>query len=291
MVWHEFMGKRGPKPISVGLLSTWEFEFYKALHLLRDGIALPRKNGLSTGLTAPELRTFITRLKRMSPEHYWLTTQRVGVELGEALNLNRRPVRMDLLWAERERDEEAYWLERELNPPSIRARARRRKLWSDLVRANTYASLRKVCGRWARLPDVWRPGRTPFPRHVLESAAKFFLMKRNRRFPQSNYSDDSRLEYLARGMAGAVCGVSPMTAIERLRNMKHDRGGPLWVTRQGDYILPEAEQYCACWRCSIKRSNKVTAVTQTWYENGLKLFMELSLTTKVPTEWMRKTLT
>ena len=76
-----------------------------------------------------------------------------------------------------------------------------------------------------------------------------------------------------------------MTAIERLRNMKHGRGSPLWVTRQGDYVLPETEQHCGCWRCSIKESNKVTRLAQTWYENGLKLFMELAASTKVPSEW------
>jgi hypothetical protein len=46
--------------------------------------------------------------------------------------------------------------------------------------------------------------------------------------------------YLARGMAGVMADVSPMTGIERLRNMKHRRGGPFWSQR---------EQRCGCWRC------------------------------------------
>jgi hypothetical protein len=289
ILWHELMGKRGPQPVGLGLLTFWEFEFYKALHLLRDGTQLPAKYGPPMGLTPAELRTFIAQLKRMSAEQYWLTTRRVAVELGEAMNLKRPPLRMDLLWAEQERDEEVYRLERGLKPRSIEAQARRRKMWRALVGANTYAALRKVCGRWAQLPDVRRLGMTSFPQHVLENAAQFLFMKRNRRFPRSNYGDDARLDYLARGMAGVLCGVSPMTGIERLRNMKHDRGGPLWVTRQGDYTLPETEQHCGCWRCSIKRSNKVTQVSQMWYENGLKLFMELAGSTKVPSEWTAKT--
>src|SRR5215475_4637614 len=33
--------RRGRKPLQIGLLSTWEFEWYKALHLFRDGTQLP----------------------------------------------------------------------------------------------------------------------------------------------------------------------------------------------------------------------------------------------------------
>jgi hypothetical protein len=279
------MGKRGPKPVDVGVLGTWEFEFYKALHMLRDGTPLPAKYGLSTGLTPTELRTFITRLKRMSAAQYWLTTQRVALELGEAVNLARPPLRVDLWWAENARDQEVHSLERVLNPRPIEAQAKRQKLWKALVKANTYAALRKVCGRWAQLPDVRMEGMTPFPQHILENAGQFLFMKRNQRFPRSSYGDDARIDYLARGMAGVMCGVSAMTGIERLRNMKHERGGPLWVTRHGNYVMPENEQYCGCWRCSIRKSTKATEVTQTWYENGLKLFMELAITTKVPREW------
>ena len=186
---------------------------------------------------------------------------------------------MELMWAEQERDGEVRWLERELKPPSIEARAARRKIWRDLVRADTYAALRKACGRWARLPDVRRSGMTCFPKHVLENAAQFLSMKRNQRFPRSNYGDEARVEYLSRGMAGVLCGVSAMTGIERLRNMKHDSSGPLWR------IEPGGHQYCPCGRCSIMTSISVGKVTHTWYENGLRLFMELAAKVKVPKEW------
>jgi hypothetical protein len=96
------------------------------------------------------------------------------------------------------------------------------------------------------------------------------------------------MDYLARGMAGVLCGVSPMTGIERLRNMKHDRNGPLWVTREGKRALPEGEQRCGCWRCNIERSSNLTQFTSAGYENGLKVFMGLSATTKVPFEWRAK---
>src|SRR5205823_5138617 len=86
-------------------------------------------------------------------------------------------------------------------------------------------------------------------------------------------------------MAGAILGVSPMTALERLRNMKHTSGGPLWVISQQSYALPPAEQYCGCWRCSIEKSNEVGKITRTWYENGLRLFFELASSTRAPREW------
>jgi hypothetical protein len=281
------MGKRGPAPVDLGLLSFWEFEFYKAFHLLRDGMPLPPKYASPMGLTPQEIRGILTQLRAITPEQFWLATNRTAVELGKPMNLRRPPSSMDLMWAEQERDGEVRWLEHELKPPSIEARAARRRIWVDLVRANTYAALRKACGRWARLPDVRRAGMTPFPKHVLENAAEFLSMKRNKRFPRSNYGEEARLEYLARGMAGVLSGVSAMTGIERLRNMKHDRSGPLWATRQGNYVLPDQEQYCRCWRCSIRKTIAVSEKTHAWYENGLRLFTELAATVKAPREWSR----
>jgi len=223
----------------------------------------------------------------MSPEHYWLTTQRLGAEMGVPVNVGRPPNGMDRWWAERHREEEIRFLRMELNPPEVEALDRRRKIWSDLVEADTYAALRKACGRWAQLSDVWKSGTTSFPRHVVQNAAAFISMKQNPRFPRSTYGDDARVDYLARGMAGVMCGVSPMTGIERIRNMKHDRGGPLWMTREGKHTLPDNEQYCGCWRCNVERSAKPTQFHAA-YENGLKVFMELSATTTVPIEWRAK---
>ncbi len=288
ILWHELfclMGKRGPKPANMGLLSTWEFEFFKAFHLLRDGTQLPMKQDPPTGLTKAETRTFIEQLRRMSPNEYLLTTRRLAVYFGERGDLRRPPNPVERWWAEEQRDQEIRSLQNMHRSYLILTAAARRKIWADLIRADTYAALRKACGRWARLPDVRRTGLTPFPGHVLENAAQFLAMKRNKRFPRSSYGDDSRIEYLARGMAGALCGLSPMTAIERLRNMKHAAGGPFWITNYGNRPLAENERYCGCWRCSIRKSDERSKMWQKWYENGLKAFMEMARTTKVPTEW------
>lgn len=286
IVWHEFkMGKRGPKPPDFGLLNFWEFEFYKAFHMLREGISLPTQHAPRSGLSLEEARTFINLLIQMTSAQYYQTTRRLAQELGEQVNLKKPPSNMDIWWAESQRQEEIYWLKKDLNPFRIQPQRARRKIWNDLIKANTYASLRKACGRWARLPDVRGAGLVCFPGHVVANAAAFLSMKQNQRFPRSNYGDDSRLTYLARGMAGAILKMKPMTAIERLRNMKHTTNGPLWITHRGAYILPVNEQCCGCWRCTIKKSNEVGKITRIAYENGQRLFFELARTTRVPREW------
>jgi hypothetical protein len=194
---------------------------------------------------------------------------------------------MDRRWAEEERNVDVLTLERELNPPDIEAQKRRRKIWRDLIKADSFAALRKACGRWAQLPDVRRAGATSFPERIMENAAQFLSLKRNARFPRSTYGDDSRIDYLGRGMAGVLVGKSPMTGVERLRNMKHTRGGPLWVTREADYVLPENRQYCGCWRCRKDALSGINRLTQAGYENGLRYFIELAATTKVPKDWIR----
>lgn len=278
------MGKRGPKSIDMHLLNWWDGEFHKAFRLLRDGI--PAKPLPPSGFTKQELRSFIRELKQMTPEAYWMTTQRLSKQMGIPANLVRPPVEMELWWAQQERDSEIIRMQRELDPRKPEAEATRRKVWDDLVKADTYAALRRACGRWARLPDIRRRGMTPFPEHVIQNAAQFLSMKRNKRFPRSTYSDDARIDYLARGMAGALAGKSPLTGIERLRNLKHSQGGPLWVTRHGDHlVLPGKEQYCGCWRCARKNGDRLAKLSQAAYENGLRIFIELAATTKVPKQW------
>jgi len=279
------MGKRGPKPPDFNSLNFWEFEFYKAFHMLREGISLPPQYISRSGLSLEEAQEFLALLTKMTAAQYWQTTRRVAEEFGEKINFRKPPTSMDIWWAERERNEEIYWLKKDLNPLRIKAQYARRKIWDDLLQANSYAYLRKACGRWARLPDVRGAGLVCFPAHIMANAAAFLSMKQNRRFPRSTYSDDSRLEYLARGMAGAILGMSPMTAIERLRNMKHTFKGSLWMKQHESYTLPINEQYCGCWRCWIEKSNEAGRITRTAYENGQRLFFELARSTRVPKEW------
>jgi hypothetical protein len=262
------MGKRGPKPIDLGLLNVWDFEFYKALHQLRDGIALPARNlPPPTGFSASELRTILTRLKSMSAAEYWRVQQQMTSDFGESVNLEQAPTKLDIEFADRDLKEEIYGLERTLMPRKIHAQVQRREIWGDLIRAKTYAALRKACEQWSKLSDVRASGLIPFPEHIRAYAERFLSMKRNQRFPRSNYGDDARMDYLARGMAGVLVGVSPMTAIERLRNLKHAPEGPLWNV---------GERRCGCWRCRLRNSSEVSRTTQGWYENGVRAFIEIA---------------
>jgi hypothetical protein len=262
------MRKRGPKPVDLGLLNVWEFEFYKAFHHLRDGIALPARNlPPPSGFPTSELRAILTRLKSMSAAEYWRVQQQMTSEFGESIDLEKVPTKLEIEFADMDLKEEIYWLERSSIPHKIHAQAQRREIWDNLIQARTHAAIRKACEQWSKLSDVRASRLIPYPEHVRANTGQFLSMKRNERFPRSNYGDDARIEYLARGMAGVLVGVSPMTAIERLRNLKHAPVGPLWNT---------GERRCHCWRCNLRGSNKSSKITQSWYENGVTRFIELA---------------
>lgn len=188
----------------------------------------------------------------MSPAEYWRVQQQMATEFAESVDLERVPTTDEIVFADRDLKEEIYWLERSAFPQKIHAQLLRRNIWDDLIRANTYAAVAKVCKDWSQLSDVRASGFAPFPEHVCAHAGQFLSMKRNSRFPRSNYGDDARLDHLARGMAGVLVGVSPMTAIERLRNLKHASGGSLWST---------GEHRCNCWRCRLRSSDRASKTT------------------------------
>jgi hypothetical protein len=144
-------------------------------------------------------------------------------------------------WAEHMRAAEIANI-RSMKPREIHARAKRRDIWASLWHARTRPALRAACGRWSELEDVIGLGFGPFPEHVVANEKAFLSITSNPRFPTAPASDDSRMEFVARGMAGIMVGRSPMTGVERLRNMKHRRGGPLWSSEQ---------RRCGCWRCVI----------------------------------------
>ena len=262
------MGKRGTKPADRPLLNIWDFEFYKAFHQLRDGIALPARNlPPPSGFSASELRAILTRLKSMSAAEYWRVRQQLTSDIGEKVNLELAPTKVDIEFADLDLKEEIYGLERTLMPRKIHAQVQRREIWDDLIRAKTHAATRKACEQWSKLADVRASGLIPFPEHIHANAEQFLSMKRHIRFPKSNYGDDARMDYLARGMAGVLVGVSPMTAIERLRNLKHAPGGPLWNA---------GERRCGCWRCRLRNSSDVNRTMEGWSENGVRAFIEIA---------------
>jgi hypothetical protein len=232
----------------------WEFEWYKALHLLRDGAQLPR-NPMFESLNRRVSADLLKWWKQASPGQI-LGDMRPGTPppfTEYATSAERVRAKQEWLkrewthlkqWAELERQSQIANLEWQLKPKQIHALAGRREMWKALVQARTEPAVISACREWKALADVRAMGMTPFPDHVAVNGKEFLRMKENRRFPRSTYADDSRLEFLARGMAGVMVGVSPMTAEERLRNMKHTSGGPLWSDK---------EKLCKCWRCENAR--------------------------------------
>jgi len=110
-----------------------------------------------------------------------------------------------------------------------------RKIWASLVRAETPEHVRQACKRWMQ----WlRPGLglQPFPEQLAKNAEEFLRIKKDHRYPRSlrPSSDQKRLDHFARGMAGVDVHISPITAIDLLRRIKHGLR-------------------CKCWRCENKR--------------------------------------
>lgn len=217
----------------------WEFELWKAFHLLRDGIELPGPQWARPEVArlSPQERDAIhVEIQRSTLKDYAALMDPEDRKAFKTLD----PVVQEFSFEQWKND--AFAELAELKPRLIPHRQERRELWNALIRVRTRSALEEVCRRWERL------ARTRFPayHYILENADQFFAMKRALRFPRSSYADDSRIDYLARGMAGALMNVSPQTAIERLRNMKHAPGGALWKKEPG------GREYCGCWRCGIE---------------------------------------
>jgi hypothetical protein len=239
--------RRGRKPVDYGLLNVWEFEWYKAFHLLRDGAQL-RPEPVAVRVNRREAQAQLRWWKSAAPREI-LGDMRLEGEPGR----DKPITKVDLQYAEFEREGEIAALERHLNPRAIREDKARRAAWDALIAADTVAAVERACKAWVKVLG-WRA--RGFADHVEVNAGELIRIKRDPRFPRSRYADEERLEHLARGMAGVMTGVSPLTAIARLRTMSHARGGPLWK----EYTLyaddrPDNKMVreCGCWRCRLNR--------------------------------------
>ena len=231
------MGRRGPKPVHMGLLHTWEFEWFKAFHLLRDGQQAP--TSLDRETLDPEYADAAIQELREMPLREIVGQEPPAADY-EPTKLGDRPgLHMWTFWAEGIKEKHIQ-IVRSMKPREVHARTERREIWQSLWQARSRKALLDACHRWGKLEDVIGLGFGAFPAHVEANATEFLAMTKSKRFPKSRAADDSRMLHLARGMAGVMADVSPMTGIERLRNMKHRRGGPFWSER---------EKRCGCWRC------------------------------------------
>jgi hypothetical protein len=249
------------------MLSVWEFEWYKAFHLLRDGTQLPP----DPGFESLNYRVALDQLEwwKKASSKQILGEMRPGepppfteyATSAERVRAKQEWLKRDWAhlyqWAELERQGEIANLERQLKPRKIHALAERREIWKMLVEGRTESAIKEACRQWKGLADVRSMGMTTFPEHIEANLKEFLRMKKDRRFPRSAYADESRLEFLARGMAGVMVGVSPMTAEARLRNMKHTKGGPIW-NDQG--------KKCQCWHCENARYAEYTKAVSRSFE-------------------------
>jgi hypothetical protein len=229
------MGERGPRPANIRELHFWEFEWFRAFRLLRFGQELPRSR---PKVGAKRLEERIRSAKAISPEeiaaHYREGTSDVA-----------------RLFAEWDRDRLVDQLE-SLRPRTTKDKERRaflmksrerRDIWTKLWEAKSVEAVRVQCRRWRELPIT----NVRFVDDVCENAGQFIRMTKNKRFPSGPHSDRARIVYLSRGMAGVVTGRSPMTAIDLLRKIKHEPGGPFWY---------EPYKQCMCFQCIGRREDE-----------------------------------
>ena len=250
------MAKRGPRPFPYGLFNMWEFEWFKALHLLRDGYHLPELEGPTYDPKLIELRVATLRRMPLSrivqqdpPPADWQPT-RTGDRPGLGTWTE---------WAERVREMQIAE-QLALKPREIERRLERREIWAALWRAKNTTAVRRACDRWKSLQDFRGNGMSVFADHAIANAKAVLQITGNSRFPTQPASDDSRLGIVAAGMAGVMVDRSPGTGVERSRNMKHTEGGPLWKWDR-----------CHCWRCedraSLEQGKRIEAMLEAQARN------------------------
>lgn len=110
------------------------------------------------------------------------------------------------------------------------------RLWEALKRAHNAAELRRICRRskhwlkWEWSGEIegrhwYQRAPSACPKALYDHAQEFCQAKRDERYPASDRpsSDDKRIEYLARVMAGLSLPnpIRAATAVGLLRKMKH----------------------------------------------------------------------
>ena len=281
------MAQPGRKPIDYRELDHWEFQCFRAFHSLCKGTALPvgvtELSDLQKEIdSASEALAHIRRLtiSEFWIEHVWdgdnappLNRRTVVKEFGPVISSDagtpkqvvaeQQAALIASLESDVERLREALVAAQEQRTEAreVRARSRSYEVWQLLWHAATANKVVEACRQWDALPEPFMD--RLISAHVVRHNAAFVEMKRDKRFPRSKWGDDARIAYLARGMAGAIAGYSPLTAIERLRKLTHEPGSALWFDYHEDPIAVlggirrKATPACRCWRCRELPSRNV----------------------------------
>ena len=200
------MAKPGPQPTPVGEMVFWEGLWYWVFHHLRG--TLPAQEKIARD----------TKVRRL-----------LSAELRELENIVAKDI-VEEDWLARSKAQ----IQRELRPQVPLSEPR---IWRALVTAKTAADVQKACResrRW--LNPEWQ-GR-PYVQDLSDHAEQFIRAKRDVYYPRRDSGDVKRVTFFARAMAGISLGVSPITAIDRLRKLKHG-------------------EKCPCVNCDLERWDRI----------------------------------
>ena len=192
--------KRGRKEAPIGMLNFWEHVWYWIFHGLAFGISSTTGNDIFwEPQRPPKLEFNSAQVKAWSEEMRWQPWQEIRIKY------------------------------------RTRGKPAEPKVWELLKLARTTNQIRRACD--ASL--VWlnpKANASPFVAD-LRTHASAFLSAKKYRCPSSNRdsSAEKLVVHSARAMAGIMVGISPVTAIDRLRNLKHGKR-------------------CECVNCKIRRT-------------------------------------
>jgi hypothetical protein len=179
------MAKRGRKPLDLNLLIWYEWHWWQTFSALRDGVEGGAE--MASPWSPPDDFEYPSRPA-------WMTNP------GAVHDWDKK-AREDWL---------SHW---EYHPNYSKQIPAERHVWEALKRAETPSQLRRIFSMSKRLGD-WS---------MLDEHAEQFLaaLKDSRYSGKSSSKDDQRLLYCARAMAAISLHISPATAVDRLRKLKH----------------------------------------------------------------------
>jgi hypothetical protein len=246
------MAKRGRKPIDYRHLNQLDRECFKGFHSLCKGSDLPatKIELLSLSGYIQSTAKLLVTLRAMTVSEFWINYEFDGdnappLPKKEVKHVAERQARTIAGFEDEVKELKARVaaaLKQVTEPEAIRGQAATYRVWQSLWQAKTATGVVRACERWDNLPSPYADRFVSA--FVVRYTDQFLSMKRDARFPKSAGADDARITYLSAGLAGLIVGISPLTAIERLRKLSHSAGSPLWK---------EESEVCLCWRCAWRR--------------------------------------
>lgn len=191
--------RRGPEPTSLAELFLWEGLWYSSFLWLR-GAEPSAEEVLLSGQAVSELRDELASLRKSLGEEDW-----PGARASSIARVEKQ-----IKLAQGHKDLES------LAEPDV---------WNALVEARTADDVRRACRKSKRWLNPEWAGRV-YVQRLSEKAEQFVRAKNDPYYPRSarRSSDMKRVTFFARVMAGVTLGISPSTAVDKLRKVKHGEG-------------------------------------------------------------------